>query len=240
MESFVDPPLPPEDERALAERVGLFEVTLAGEAAPLSIEVGGDTRRQTPLACRRPGVRELFGPRRDRLPVGERLAQPQLDAVRELAHRASPHREAAAPSSWCAAKASGCATARRSRSRWRATCSSPTSAKARLVEGAAPPAPPARLTVILSDADGNEERLTLFAADAGATAVPARTAGRELTLLLARTEVDELEAKIAAVRSALPEADAAPAPVVSSEALTASRIRPLTAATIPNGRYPRR
>ncbi len=90
-----------------------------------------------------------------------------------------------------------------------------------LVEGAipasatapsAPPAPP-QLAVTLSDADGNEELLTLLASgDSGAAMVPARTGGRDVTLLLPRTLVSELANKIAAVRAAEPVAEAGPAP----------------------------
>ena len=219
MESFVDPPLPPEDERALGERVGLFEVTLAGEAAPLSIEVGGET----------PAGKRLWRAGGQAFASSSALAAIVSRSVNDWRSRNWTRFENWRIEKARIGEAGGSFELVRSEGEWLRdgqkipfTVASDllfalTSAKAeRLAEGAAPPAPPARLTVILSDADGNEERLTLFAADAGATAVPARTAGRELTLLLARTEVDELEAKIAAVRSALPEADAAPAPEPSA------------------------
>ena len=82
--------------------------------------------------------------------------------------------------------------------------------------GAAPAAAtvPPRLTVTLSDADGNEEILTLPAGgETAASEVAARTGGRDLTLLLPRALVNELEAKIAAARTAepIPEAPAAAA-----------------------------
>ena len=43
METFLDPPLAPEMEKALAEPAGFVELTIAGESAPLRIEVGGAT-----------------------------------------------------------------------------------------------------------------------------------------------------------------------------------------------------
>jgi hypothetical protein len=92
-----------------------------------------------------------------------------------------------------------------------------TSAKAeRLVEGAAAGSPPVapRLTVTLADADGNEEILTLAAVPDSVAEVPARTGGRDVTLLLPRALVDELEKKIAAVRAAEPLAE----PVASDSA----------------------
>jgi hypothetical protein len=78
--------------------------------------------------------------------------------------------------------------------------------------GAAPPVAP-RLTVTISDADGNEELLTLYESrDPAAAVVPARTRGREVEILLARDLVTELEQKVAAVRAAEPVAEEAPAP----------------------------
>ena len=43
METFLDPPLAPEVEKALAEPAGTVELTIAGESAPLRIEIGGET-----------------------------------------------------------------------------------------------------------------------------------------------------------------------------------------------------
>ena len=84
-----------------------------------------------------------------------------------------------------------------------------TSAKAEsLVErpaGDSAATPPPRLAVTLSDADGNEELLTLYASrDPAAAVVPARTRGREVEILLPRDLVTELEKKVSAVRAAAP------------------------------------
>ena len=56
----------------------------------------------------------------------------------------------------------------------------------------------------LSDADGNEELLTLYESRDPAAAVPARTRGREVELLLPRDLVTELEKRVSAVRAAAP------------------------------------
>jgi len=88
-----------------------------------------------------------------------------------------------------------------------------TSARADRIEAtpAAATDQPAR-TLILSDADGVEETLTVYAA--AADGVPARVSGRDVRLFLAQSAADEVDAKIAAVR----EAKAVEEPETSSSA----------------------
>ncbi len=95
-------------------------------------------------------------------------------------------------------------------------------------EGLVPPGDPAAarmpvadptLTIVLSDAEGAEETLTLYASAkragaAGATpeeaTIPARVSGRDVVLLLPATLAEELEQKIAKLRAARSAAQPAP------------------------------
>lgn len=215
MEAFVDPPLPAEAERALAAPAGVLEVAIAGEAAPLRIEIGGET---------------TSGKRVWR--AADQVFESSSALAAAVARPASEWRSRnwTRFENWRIEKAriedpSGAFELTRSDGEWLRDgkkipfppasdlLAALTAAKAdRLVEEAAPAVPAAtpRLAVTLSDADGNEERLTLLASPADAAAVPARTGGREVTLLLSPGTVTDLEVKIAAVRAALP-IDEAPA-----------------------------
>lgn len=218
METFLDPPIPPQAEHALAEPAGAFEVTIAGASSPLRIEVGGETT---------PGKR-VWRAAGQVFESSSALAAAVARPASEWRSRNWTRFE-----NWRIEKArieqpAGAFELTRSEGEWLRDgkkipfpaasdlLAALTAARAdRLVEGAGPAtsATPPRLTVTLSDADGNEERLTLpAAADPAAAEVPARTSGRELTLLLPRSLVEELEKKVAAARIAEPVADAPAAP----------------------------
>lgn len=89
----------------------------------------------------------------------------------------------------------------------------------RVAPGAATVGERPELTIVLADANGAEETLTLYAA--AADGVPARASGRDVTLWLPANAVEELRARIDALRVAKPveetpvasasEADAEPA-----------------------------
>lgn len=215
METFVDPPLGAEAEGALAKPSGKIELTLGGEAAPLVIEVGGETAAGRRLWRAGGQVFESGSA------LAATVARPATDWrsrnwTRFENWRIEKARIEEAGSAFELVRREG--EWLRDGQKIPFTAASDllfalTSAKAeRLVEGPAGEAPPLpRLAVTLSDADGNEERLTLMPAEAGATEVEAHTAGREVTLMLARSVADELAAKIAAVRAATPEGGAPPA-----------------------------
>ncbi|MCM2268864.1 MAG: DUF4340 domain-containing protein [Thermoanaerobaculia bacterium] len=73
---------------------------------------------------------------------------------------------------------------------------------ARVEPGAAAVGERPELTIVLADGGGAEETLTLYAA--AADGVPAGAAGRDVTLWLPATAVEELRAKLAALRAAKP------------------------------------
>ena len=215
METFLDPPIPPEAEHALAAPAGAFDVTIAGEPAPLRIEVGGETAAGKRVWRAGGQVFESASA------LAAAVARPASEWRSRNWTRFENWRiekarieEPAGAFELARSEASGCGTARRSRSRRRATCW-----RRDRGEGGAPRrrcraghcgAPP-RLAVTLSDADGNEERLTLLAAaDPAAAEVPARTSGREVTLLLPRSLVEELEKKVDAARLAEPVGEPPP------------------------------
>ncbi len=218
METFLDPPLAGEVQQALARRSGVIEVAIAGEIAPVRIEIGEEWV---------PGKRvwragTLVFESASKL--GDALARPAV---------AWRSRSWTRFENWRIEKvrveeAAGAFELARSQGEWMRdgkkipfTVASDllyalTAAKAeRIIEGTAPAsstAPP-RLAVTLSDADGNEETLTVLAgAEAGATEVPVRTSGREVTLLLPRALWTDLESKLAAVRAAEPAVEAAAKP----------------------------
>jgi hypothetical protein len=209
METFLDPPLSPEVEQALAARSGSIEVAIAGEAGPQRIEVGGETAAGKRVW--RSGAQTF----ESSSPLAATVVRPAGDWRSRSWTRFE---------NWRIEKArieapAGSFELVRSDGEWLRdggkipfTAASDllyalTSARAEsLDEGGATPASAGapRLTVTLSDADGNEERLTLLAGVSGAATVPARTSGREVSLLLPGRVVEELEAKVAAVRSATP------------------------------------
>lgn len=205
MESFLDPPLSAAAEKSLGEPAGVIEVTIRGEPEPLRIEVGGAT--ESGQRTWRAGGQAF----ESASPLAAMLARP----VGEWRSRAWTRFE-----NWRIEKArieeaAGAFELLRLDGEWLRdgkkipfTATSDllhaltTARAARIVEAAAPDSA-VELAVTLSDADGNEERLTLFAAaDPAAPERVARTAGRELTLLLPRQRVEELRDKIAAVRAA--------------------------------------
>ena len=219
METFLDPPLPAEAARALAVPAGILDLTIAGEAAPLRIEIGGETASGKRVWRADNQVFESAST------LAAVVARPADDWRSQDWTRFENWRIEKAR----VEEAAGAFELTRSGGEWLRDgqkipfpaasdlLAALTAAKAdRLVAGSAPAAAtvPPRLTVTLSDADGNEEILTLPAGgDTAASEVAARTGGRDLTLLLPRALVNELEAKIAAARTAepIPEAPAAAA-----------------------------
>ncbi len=219
IETFLDPPYPAEVTQALAAQAGSLELTIAGESAPLRLEVGGETA----------GGKRVWRAAGQIFESASALAAVLTRPAAEWRSRNWTRFE-----NWRIEKArveepAGAFELARSEGEWLRdgrkipfTAASDllaalTSAKAeRLVEGAAAGSPPVapRLTVTLADADGNEEILTLAAVPDSVAEVPARTGGRDVTLLLPRALVDELEKKIAAVRAAEPLAE----PVASDSA----------------------
>ncbi len=222
IETFLDAPLAVEAEAALGGRaaapgtlgtLGTIELTIRGESAPLRIEIGAE---------RAPGRRvwRAGGQAFESVStLGDLLARP----ASEWRSRNWTRFE-----NWRIEKArfedpAGAFELARRDGEWLRDgkripfaaasdlLAALTAARAeRLAElpaaaaDAAPPVAP-RLTVTLSDADGNEELLTLYESrDPAAAVVPARTRGREVEILLARDLVTELEQKVAAVRAAAP------------------------------------
>lgn len=218
METFIDAPLAPEAARALDEPAGALEVTIAGESSPLRIEIGGEAAAGKRFWRAGSQVFESASA------LAAAVARPAADWRSRNWTRFENWRIEKAR----VEEAAGAFELARSEGEWLRDgkkipfvaasdlLAALTAAKAdSLIEGAAPAsaATAPRLTVTLSDADGNEERLTLLSSgDAGAPTVSARTGGREVTLLLPRSLVEELEKKIAAARSAEPVAVESPAP----------------------------
>ena len=213
METFLDPPLAGEIERALAESTsaGVIELTIAGRPETMRIEIGGE---------RTPGKRVW----RAGSQVFESASKLSLVVARPALEWRS--RNWTRFENWRIEKvrveeAAGAFELVRSDGEWLRdgkkipfTAASDllyalTAAKADvLVESPAPEAagtPRPTLTLTLSDADGNEEMLTLH--PGSPQGVPARTRGRGVTLMLAPGLVDDLDAKISAVRAAEPIAD---------------------------------
>lgn len=215
MESFLDPPYSAEVEKALAAPAGTIDVAISGESEPLRIEVGGET--STGRRVWRAGNQAF----ESASALAAVVARPATEWrsrnwTRFENWRIEKARVEAAGGAFELVRSGG--EWFRDGSKIPFTAASDflaavTTVKAdRILEGVAPPTSPAppRLTVTLSDADGNEEMLTLAAgADPAGAEVPARTGGRDVTLLLPRSVVDELERKIAAVRAAAPVAEVA-------------------------------
>jgi hypothetical protein len=89
-----------------------------------------------------------------------------------------------------------------------------TAAKAGTVGATAPTSKPL-FTLALSDADGNEETLTLHPAEGDV--VPARVSGRDLTLLLPKSAADDVTSKVGALRAVQPVTPPAPVPASEGE-----------------------
>ncbi len=214
METFLDPPLAADVEKALAEPAGVIEIAIAGEKEPLRIEIGGE---------RAPGKR-VWRAAGQVFESASKLSGAVARPAREWRSRNWTRFENWRIEKVRVEETAGALELVRSDGEWLRdgrkipfTAASEllyalTAAKAdSLVEspaassadGPRPPRPSqSTLTVTLSDADGNEEVLTLDpATDQG---YPARSRGRGVTLLLPRKTVDDLEAKIAAVRVAEP------------------------------------
>lgn len=219
METFLDPPLAADAEAALVAGAeasgaiggaGAIELTIAGEAAPLRIEIGAER-----LAGRR-----IWRAGGQAFETASTLADVLARPASEWRSRDWTRFE-----NWRIEKVrveepAGGFELVRSDGEWlrdgrkipfaAATdlLAALTSARAQsLVDrpaGDSAATPPPRLAVTLSDADGNEELLTLYESRDPAAAVPARTRGREVELLLPRDLVTELEKRVAAVRTAAP------------------------------------
>jgi hypothetical protein len=211
MENFLDPPLPAAAEGALADLAARIEIGVAGEPDSQRIEVGAVT---------------AAGKRIWR--AGGQVFESSSNLAATVARPAGEWRSRTWTrfENWRIEKArfedaAGAFELARSDGEWLRDgkgipfaaasdlLAALTAARAeRLVElpaasaGATAPVAP-RLTVTLSDADGNEELLTLYdSRDPDATMVPARARGREVELLLPRDLVTALESKVAAVRQA--------------------------------------
>ena len=227
MESFLDPPLPPAVEQALAAPAGAIELKIAGEPEALRIVVGAeaaDGKRAwrvgdqvfasaSALAAvvARPVAdwRSRSWTRFENWRIEKARVEEALGAFELVRSDGEWLRDGKKIPFTAASDLLAALTAARAE-RLAELPATPAEAASPL----APLAPmPPRLTVTLSDADGNEEVLTLLAGgDEAAAVVPARTRGREVTLLLPRDLVDGLEAKIAAVRAAEPVASPPTAP----------------------------
>jgi hypothetical protein len=212
VETFLDAPLAAEAERGLAGGPGRLELALKGRTEPYVVELGAavpDTERRYVRAG------------------GQAFeAQTRLAEAVERAPEAWRSRRWTTFESWKVERlklddAAGSLELARREGDWRRDGEKVpytevgdllyaiTSARAERVEpGGAATARP-ELTLVLADADGAEETLTLHAASAGL--VPARASGRDVTLWLPAAAVDELRAKLAALRAAKP-VDEAPAP----------------------------
>jgi hypothetical protein len=81
--------------------------------------------------------------------------------------------------------------------------------------GATAPTSKPLFTLALSDADGNEETLTLHPAEGDV--VPARVSGRDLTLLLPKSAADDVTSKVGALRAVQPVTPPAPVPASEGE-----------------------
>jgi len=209
VERFLDAPVPPDAEAALAGGPGRIELSIRGRETPFVIELGREPESSDlPRVVRAGG--QAFEAR-------TRLAESLGRALEAWRSRAWTSFE-----SWKAERlriddAAGTLELVRDSGDWRrdgTTISyttvgdllyALTSAKAeRLLVGEAAAAAPLtspRLTVVFADADGGEETLTAYDPRPDGL-VPARVSGRDAVLLLGADAWIEVEAKVAAVRAA--------------------------------------
>jgi hypothetical protein len=208
-ERYVETPVPAETEAALAGGPGAVELALAGRAAPLLVVLGAETA---------PGSGERWA-RAEGLTFATRtrLAESLATPAPEWRSKGWTGFE-----SWRIERiriedAAGKLELVREAGEWKRDGAivpygeasdllfAITSARATTVvppeEAARHPAANPTLTIVVGDAQGGEETLTLHAplADGG---LPARVSGRDAVLLLPASTAEELAAKIGAVRAA--------------------------------------
>lgn len=214
-ERFVEAPVPADVEAALAAGPGAVELAIAGRAEPLIVALGGETAPGSGERwARAEGL--VFATRTrlaDSLAIAaadwrskswtgfeswriERIRIADVEGELELVREAGEWKREGEIVPY--GEASDLLFAITSA---RATSVVPPEAAGRY------PAANPTLTIGLGDAQGGEETLTLHGAPEVEGAVAARVSGRAVVLLLPRAVVDELAAKIAAVRAAeAPEA----------------------------------
>jgi hypothetical protein len=218
-ERFLDEPADPELERSLAAGPGRIELSLAGRTAPVVVEVGEEI---SPGGARRLRVDGQAAEAR----AG--LADPLGRAPEAWRSRAVSSFEAWGVERLRIDDEAGKLELVRSGGDWlrdgaKLGYAEPsdlvhalTSARAESVrtgpEAAATPAGRPVLTAGIAGGDGQEETVTLYAAEDGL--VPARVTGRDVVLLLPEAAVERLRAALAAVRAAepVPSAPIEPAP----------------------------
>jgi hypothetical protein len=211
VETFLDAPLAPVAARGLAGGAGRLELALKGETAPYVVELGA----------------EVAGTDRRYVRAGGQAFEAQTRLAEAVTRAAEAWRSRRWTSfeSWKVERlklddAQGALELARSSGDWlRDGVKVPytevgdllyaiTSARADRVAAGAGAMTKPELTLVLADADGGEETLTLHAATA--EGVPARTSGRDVELSLPAAAADELRAKLAALRAA-PAVAATPA-----------------------------
>ena len=218
-EKFLDAPLPTAAEAGLAAGPGRIELSVQGRTAPLVVDVGAETGSDSERYLRADG---------QAIESRTKLADALSRAPAEWRSRSWTGFE-----SWRAERvriddAQGKLEFVRSGGDWtRDGKKVPytdvgdllyaiSSARADRVvpppEAAKYPHAGPTLTVVLSDANGAEETLTLYPPEAGEQEVPARTSGREVVLLLSRKTADDVTSKLASVRAAKPVEEPASGP----------------------------
>ena len=197
----------------LAPARATIEVTLAGRSEPFRLELGGPTGEPGRFAARAGGqLVELSG----------RLAEVAGRAAESWRARAWSSLDTWSVDALTAKDASGTVALTRHEGDWKRDgttipyvpigdlLAAVAGLKAeRFDEPAAATGEPA-LTLELAGSAGRRETLTLFVPRDGL--VPARAAGRDVTLLLPVAGADELRAKLAAVRQAKAVEPASPSP----------------------------
>jgi hypothetical protein len=229
-ERFLDAPLPAAAAAGLAAGAGRIELAVRGRTEPLVIELGGEVE---PAGARylKVGGQALQGATR----LGDALAR----APAEWRSKRWASLESWKVERLRITDGTGELDLARDEGDWRRgeakigytdvgdLLYALSSARAtRLLVGAEAAVAPAgqpELTVVLADPDGAEETLTLHGAVPGSEGgVAARVSGRDVVLVLAPADVEELRAKIAAARAAEPivpaETESEPAPAAEPPA----------------------
>jgi hypothetical protein len=217
-EKFLDAPLPTAAEAALTAGPGRIELSVKGRTQPLVVDVGGETGKDSARYLRADGQAIEA-----RTKLADALARPP----QEWRSKSWTGFE-----SWRAERvriddAHGKLELVRSGGDWtRDGKKMPytevgdllyaiSSARAERVvappDAAKYPQTGPTLTVVLSDANGAEETLTLYPASPAEKLVPARASGRDVVLLLADKTADDVASKIASLRAAKPIEEPAPA-----------------------------
>ena len=209
VDHFLDAPLPPAAEKALAAPVGRIELSLAGKTAPFVVEVGPETE---------PGGDRYLRADSQTFEAKTRLADTVSRPPVDWRSKAWTSFD-----SWKVERIrvddpSGKLDLTRSEGDWLRDgvkisytdvgdlLYAITSARADEVltgnDAAAHPASSPVLTVVFSDAQGGEETLTLGKPDGDHT--PARVSGRDVVLMLPNKAADDVLAKVKAVRESKP------------------------------------